>query len=134
MARAGPFLLDSDVLIEYLRGRPQTISYLESLAESSSAPLRISVISVAELFAGVKGDRELSDLEVFLNAFEVVPLTPDMGREGGLLRLVYRPGQGLSLADALIAATAQAIGAILVTFNRRHYPMLERVEVPYSRD
>ncbi len=123
-------LLDSDILIEYLRGRSAAIGYLEAL----EGDLQLSAITVAELFAGAKGDDEFAALTAFLLAFAVVPVTPEIARQGGLLRQLYRPSHGTGLADALIAATAQALQATLVTFNRKHFPMLERVEVPYSRD
>jgi predicted nucleic acid-binding protein len=42
-------LLDTDVLVEYLRGRPEAIEYLEGL----ESDLFVSVVSVAELFSGV---------------------------------------------------------------------------------
>jgi len=37
------------------------------------------------------------------------------------------------MADALIAASAKSRGAELVTFNRRHYAMVEDLTVPYER-
>jgi predicted nucleic acid-binding protein len=39
-------LLDTDVLVEYLRGRQTAVDYLESL----TSDLCVSVISVADLF------------------------------------------------------------------------------------
>lgn len=57
-----------------------------------------------------------------------------MARRGGEYRRDYGPSHGTGLADALIAATAEAVGATLVTFNRRHYPMVARVQVPYRRE
>ncbi len=35
--------------------------------------------------------------------------------------------------DALIAASAEAAGATLLTLNRRHFPMLAEVLVPYAK-
>lgn len=35
--------------------------------------------------------------------------------------------------DALMAATSEEKGAVLVTFNRRHFPMVSRITVPYDR-
>jgi len=74
-------------------------------------------------------------LSQFLLAFEVLPVTAEVGQVGGLFRRDYGPSHGTGLADALIGATAQIHGATLVTFNSRHYPMLnlENVQVPYVR-
>ena len=125
---ADRLLLDTDVLIEYLRGREEAIEHLEGL----TSYLYLSVISVAELFAGVKSDEEERSLEQFLLAFAVLPVTERVARLGGLYRRDFRPSHGTGLADALIAATAEENGAHLVTFNRRHFPMIE-VTVPYER-
>jgi predicted nucleic acid-binding protein len=42
------------------------------------------------------------------------------------------PATAPGLADALIAASAEAAGATLVTLNRRHFPMLAEVLAPYA--
>ena len=122
-------LIDTDVLIEYLRGRSEAAEYLEG----PSADLYLSVISVAELFAGTKGDEERVSLEQLLQAFVILPVTEKTARLGGLYRREYGPSHGTGLADALIAATAEDNGADLVTFNRRHFPMVSRITVPYAR-
>lgn len=126
---SGRLLVDTDVLVEYLRGREKAIEYLEGLA----ADLNVSVISVAELFAGVRGDEEERRLQQFLLALTVLPVTEKVARMGGLYRRDYRPSHGTGLADALIAATAEERGLSLVTFNRCHFPMVSEVVVPYDR-
>jgi predicted nucleic acid-binding protein len=54
-------------------------------------------------------------------------------RRGGLFRRDYGRIHSTGLADALIAATADQVRAHLVTLNRRHFPMLSDVHVPYSK-
>lgn len=126
---AGRLLIDTDVLIEYLRGRSEAVAYLEGL----TADLHISVISVAELFAGVRGEDEEKSLKQLLLAFVVLPVAEKTARIGGLYRRAYGRSHGAGLADALIAATAEEHGADLVTFNRRHFLMVSRLTVPYDR-
>jgi predicted nucleic acid-binding protein len=126
---AGRLLIDTDVLIEYLRGRSETVEFLEGVRSD----LYISVISVAELFAGVREDEEEKSLEQLLLAFVVLPVTEKTARLGGLYRRDYGGSHGTGLADALIAATSEQNGADLVTFNRRHFPMASRITVPYER-
>ena len=121
-------LLDSDVLIEYLRGQREAVEYLKG----TTSDLYVSVISVAELFAGVRGDEEEDSLKQFLLAFTVLPVTEKVARLGGIYRRDFGPGHGTGLADALIAATAEENGAYLVTFNRRYFPMVE-ITLPYER-
>lgn len=122
-------LIDTDVLVEYLRGRSEAVEYLEGL----TSDLYISVISMAELFAGVRGDEEEKSLKQLLLAFVALPVTEKTARLGGLYRRDYGGSHGTGLADALIAATSEENGADLVTFNSRHFPMVSRIEVPYER-
>jgi predicted nucleic acid-binding protein len=126
---AGRLLIDTDVLIEYLRGRSEAVEYLESL----TSDLYISVISVAELFAGVRGDEEELSLRQLLVAFVVLPVTERTARLGGLYRRDYGRSHGTGLADALIAAASEENGTDLATVNRRHFPMVSRITVPYER-
>jgi predicted nucleic acid-binding protein len=38
------------------------------------------------------------------------------------------------LADALIAATATVQQATLITLNKRHFPMIRNIQVPYRKE
>ncbi len=105
------------------------MEYLEGL----HADLYVSVISVAELFAGVRDEEEEASLKQFLLTFTVLPVTQKVAQLGGLYRREYRASHGTGIADALIAATAEDSGAGLVSFNRRHFPMVE-ITVPYERE
>ena len=125
----GRYLIDTDILIEYLRGSEPAATFLEGL----EGDLLISAISVAELFSGAKGSEELAALDQFMLAFEVIPVDEQLARQGGIIRQEYHPSHGTGLADALIAASAMETGAELLTFNRRHHPMVEGVRVPYRR-
>jgi len=126
---ADRLLIDTDVLIDYLRDRAEAVSYLESLTES----LLISVITVAELYAGVREGAERTKLDEFVQAFEVVPVDREVAIEGGLYRRDYMKSHNVGLADALIAATAESRQAALVTLNSKHFPMLANVIVPYQK-
>lgn len=123
------YLFDTDVIIEYLRGSNPAIEFLEGL----DGQLLLSAISVAVLYTGIRGSKEQKALEQFLLAFEVLPVDDKVARTGGSFRREFGPSHGTGLADALIAATSHLHGATFVTFNARHYPMLENLRIPYKR-
>lgn len=125
----GPVLLDTDIVIDHLRGHPDAVAYMRNL---TTRPLT-SVVVVAELYAGVRDGPERAQLESFLSGLIVLPLDSDTAVDGGLLRRTYAKSHGVGLDDALIAATAKRNGATLVTLNVKHFPMLTDVTVPYSK-
>jgi predicted nucleic acid-binding protein len=125
----GWLLIDTDVLIDYLRGQPEAVSYLESLTE----PLLISAITVAELYAGVREGAERTALEQFLSVFNVIPVDDVIATNAGLVRRDYGKSHGVGLADAVIAVTAEARQAVLVTLNKKHFSMLSNVVIPYHK-
>ena len=121
-------LLDSDVLIEWLRGRQPVPSKIQSLFEQH-AELFWTPVSVAEIFAGVRKGEE-HDVEKLFVLLEGVPLTSEIGRRAGAYLKAFHKSHGLQLGDALIAASATTEGLLLWTLNKRHYPMKDLTLVP----
>ncbi len=122
-------LIDTDVIIDYLKDQSQAVTYIEGL----DVELLISSITVAELFAGVR-DNEKKKLVEFISVFRLIPVSYDIALKGGLFRRSYLKSHGVGLADAIIAASAELENATLVTLNRKHFPMLEDVYVPYLKE
>ncbi|MBZ5564450.1 MAG: type II toxin-antitoxin system VapC family toxin [Acidobacteriia bacterium] len=123
-------LLDSDILIDFLRGRAAAWSLLADLQARGEAPL-ISTVSVAEILAGAqRGEEEAT--ERLLSVLERIPVSEGIARAAGGFLRAYQRSHGLELGDALVAATALATGATLITRNTKHYPM-PQIEVlrPY---
>jgi predicted nucleic acid-binding protein len=123
-------VVDTDVLIDYLRDQAQAVAFLED----SDQPLAVSVVTIAELYVGVRAGEERQRLDAFVQAFEVLSLEREAAAVAGLWRQQYGRSHGTGLADALIAASVHAAGASLATLNRRHFPMLANVVVPYTKE
>lgn len=126
---AAGLLLDTDVLIDFLRATPAAAKWLEGVSERTF----ISSITVAELFAGVREGRERETLEAFVRTFDVLTVDEVVAQRGGLLRRDFGRSHGVGLPDALLAATALVYDLRLVTLNRKHFPMLENIAVPYQK-
>ncbi len=114
-------LLDSDILIDFLRGRATAWDLMARLQATAEGPL-ISMVSVAEVLAGAQGGEEAAT-ERLLATLEKVPVTESIARAAGIFLRAYQRSHGLDLGDALVAASALATGASLVTRNTKHYPM-----------
>ena len=122
-------LLDTDVLVDFLRGHSEAVAFVNA----HSARIILSSIVVAELYAGVRGDREQAALEALVSLFRVVPVSGEIAKTGGLYKRDYGKSHGVGLADAILAATAEAEKAELKTLNTRHYPMLKGLRPAYKK-
>ena len=122
-------LLDTDVLVDFFRGHSKAVAFVNA----HSPRIILSSIVVAELYAGVKGDAEQVALENFISLFRVVPVSAEIARAGGLYKRDYGKSRGVGLADAILAATAEAENAELKTLNTKHYPMLKGLKPAYKK-
>lgn len=118
-------LVDTDVWIDYLRGNPLAIKFVQQLPER----VWISAISVAELHAGVREGAEREALAQLLSTLEVIDLNTGIATRGGLLRRDYGRSHGVGLNDALIGATALEMQLQLLTLNVKHYPELDKQHI-----
>jgi predicted nucleic acid-binding protein len=124
-----PVLADTDVMVDFLRGHPKAVALI--LAHSSQ--IILPSIVAAELYAGAKGDAELSTLDSLISLFRVIPVSREIARAGGLYRRDYAKSHGVGLADAIVAATADAESADLKTLNTKHYPMFRGLKPAYAK-
>ena len=122
IAAAG-LLLDSNILIDLLRGEAQALAWIEAHSGKTS----ISVISWMEILVGCHDD-ELDTVEPWLSSFPRLELTQAIAREA----VACRRNLGLKIPDAIILATARCHRLQLVTRNTRDFPeSLGGVQVPY---
>jgi hypothetical protein len=65
--------------------------------------------------------------------FNVIPVTSEIARAGGLYKRDYAKSHGVGLADAIIAATCESENAALKTLNVKHYPMIKGLKPAYKK-
>ncbi len=115
------YLLDSDVLIWYLRDKPEIVEAVSLLGQEGW--LGCSVISILEVGAGIKPGEEERTI-TFLEGLESYPVDKSAAqRAAGYIREFRSKGITLDFADTLIAATASLNNLMLVTINVAHFPM-----------
>lgn len=122
-------LIDTDIVIDFLRGERLAVAHLKSVADAAC----FSAVTVAETYAGIRGAREESEVERLFSLFTVLPVTPEMAREAGRFVQQYRPSHAVEIPDALIAAACVVSGAELHTLNVKHYPMFRDLKPPYRK-
>ena len=118
-----PALFDTNILIDYLRGIPQARAEADRHADRA-----VSIISWMEVMAGSTAANE-ADARSFLLNFYTLPLGADVAERAYLLRRSNR----IKLPDAIIQATAENAGRVLITRNTRDFPVgTPRVRIPYT--
>lgn len=116
-------LLDTTVLIDYLRGRP-AVGRVNALLDRGE-PLCTTPINVEEVVRGLRPE-EVPAVDALFDGLRIVPIEREEGRRAGEWRRRFAGlGTTLSQADCLIAAAACSTAAVLATGNPRHFPMTE---------
>jgi predicted nucleic acid-binding protein len=119
----GRFLLDSDIIIWHLRGREEVTEMLRDL-QRFGVP-GCSALSVLEVQLGVKrGEEERTSH--FFKSLKVFDVNMEIaGKAAQLIREFKGKGVTLNIPDAIIASTCILYHLVLVTYNRKHYPIAE---------
>ena len=69
---AQSLLLDTDLLIDFLRGHRQAVAFMEQ----ETRPMGVSSLTIAELHAGVRDGKESDQLTELLSIFSRSRLIP----------------------------------------------------------
>ena len=119
-------LVDSDVLIWYLRGNERAYEAIESLNGFS-----ISVVTYMELVQGMRSKQELNSLRRALHGWnvELIYLNEEISAKAMFYVEQHFLSHSLEMADALIAASAISYGIPLLTGNDKHYKVLGDLEL-----
>ena len=114
-------LIDSDIVIELLRGRNDEYRLgFESLL-GGVGPLCFSAVTVAEIGQGARL-AEGAAISALFGFMICMPADCGVAEEAGKILNRFRKSHALGLGDALIAATAIRSDLVLWTRNRKHYP------------
>lgn len=118
------YLLDTTVLIAHLRGDPGVSRFLLDLLGEGHR-LGICCINVAEVERGLR-PAERKRAKELIERLEYFDTTREAARRGGRYQAdLQRKGRTLHTADAIVAGTARAHGAVLVTDNLSDFPMAD---------
>ena len=120
-------IVDSNILIDSLRGKTEAVRFLGA----PDIAFSISVVSITELYAGLRNARELDQLHQFLISFMVHPVNEKIAALAGKYLNKYAKSHNVGIADAIIAATASISGEQVATLNVKDFPMLADVLRPY---
>ncbi len=125
-------LLDTDVMIDILRGHGPALQWLDSVSEEEVV---LPGFVVMELIQGCQNQEECDLLLQEIEKFQVEWPGPETGHRALEVFSDLHLSHGTGLIDVLIGQMAVDLGVSLHTFNEKHYepiPDLD-IEAPYSR-
>jgi predicted nucleic acid-binding protein len=118
-----PALFDTNILIDYLRGISQARAECDKHSDRA-----VSIITWMEVMSGSTAANEADARSCLLN-FYTLPLTAEVAERAFILRRTSR----IKLPDAIIQATAEGSGCVLITRNTRDFPSgTPGVRIPYT--
>ncbi|MCX5854937.1 MAG: PIN domain-containing protein [Deltaproteobacteria bacterium] len=126
-------LLDTDVMIDILRGYPPALAWLRSLNDDVIA---LPGFVLMELIQGCKTKKEQQSLSTELYSYKI--LWPSHSDYNDAVKLFtrYRLSHHIGIIDVLIGQLALSFDLPLHTFNKKHYEPIPRLTTvqPYTKE
>jgi len=119
-------VIDTDVLIWYMRGNAQAYQAIEN-----SDNFFISVVTYMELVQGLRNKKELNHLRKALHGWNtrLLYISEEISAKAMFYVEQHFLSHSMQLADALIGATAIAYGLPILTGNDKHYKAMKDLEI-----
>jgi len=127
MARSSKIILcDTNILIELFKNNAVII---KSLHEIGLKKIAISHVTVAELYFGAFNKHELKQIQLHLQAINIIPINSNISNIFIQLMQTYSLSHKLSVPDALIAATAIEQNISLYTLNKKDFRFINELHL-----
>ena len=125
-------VLDTDVLVEILRGRPEAASWLET---QGSQIVGLPVLVCMEILQGARNRREQQQIVEQIRRYAWIHLERPDSEQALTWFETYHLSHNVGIMDCLIASLAARLGLPLYTFNTKHYRAIPGLDArsPYER-
>ena len=127
------FLVDTDIIINYLKGGRNAQDFFMSIIDESALGF-FSVITEAELLSGSRNADDESAIYSILDCMEPIEVERNIAVTAGNLRQKYHARYRTELPDAIIAATAYEYDLVLTTANEKHFNMFKDIETKFIKE
>ena len=125
------YLVDSSVIIDYLRGKEAAVILLDNI----KGELFSSYVCLSELYEGVYRVENSKDLAKIVTKFfgslsDVYGIDENIARKFGEIRAyLKKKGSVIEDLDILLAATCLVYDLTLITFNRKHFSRIPNLRL-----
>jgi len=119
-------ICDTNILIELYKNNQTIISNLQKIGEENIA---ISAVTAAELIFGALNKKELQLIKKDIDSLVVIHINDLISHKFIELMLKYSKSHGISIPDALIAATALVKDLEIYTINKKDFKYIESIKL-----
>lgn len=124
------YCIDTDIVIEYLKGNVKIVKKVEELKDKIS----ITPITLLELHFGAyisdKKEERLKQIKELISQFNIIDFNMESFNNFGLVKAnLMKKGQLLDNFDLCIGSLALSHNKILVTNNVKHFDRIDKLKV-----
>jgi len=120
------YLLDTCILIDYLRGDPNVY---ELFATDERIKLSMSTVTMMELMLGALNKREVNYIQKAFKRINIIYINEKISKLAERLVIQYSKSHNLQIDDALIAATSIEMGTELITYNISDFRYIPNIQL-----
>ena len=120
------YLLDTCILIDYLRGEE---SVYDLLVKSENIKLSMSTITMMELIIGAFNKREVNYIQKAFKNIDIIYVDGDISKLAEDLVVQFSKSHNLQIDDALIAATSIKSDIELITYNTSDFRFIPDIKL-----
>jgi len=126
-------ILDTDILISFLRNKKKAVNTIESLIKSKTI-LTTTIINVGELYTGAylssQVAKNINAIEKLLEKFEIFEYSKEDSRIFGQIQaILIQTGKKIGKMDTIIGSIALNRNEVLFTRNIKHFEMIPRLKI-----
>jgi len=123
-------IADTDVLIDFLRGRGAGAKRVALELETRS--FATTAITAFELRSGARTVNQRRSIDALLDAMTVLSFgSEEAEMAANLRRRLEDEGQTIGMADYMIAAVCVANDGVLLTRNRKHFERVAELKLSH---
>lgn len=124
-------LLDTSVIIDYLKGKPEIVDLINNL----EGEIFSSYICMAELYEGVNRVKDKKQMAKIVDKFfsslnGIYGVDQNIAQKFGEIRAdLKRKGNIIEDLDLILAATCLVNNLTLITLNQKHFSHVDKLEL-----
>ena len=123
------YVLDTDIIIDFMKGKPGIVSTIESLHELYTTVTTLSELSYG-FYSSQKSQKKMDDILEFMDSVKILGIgIPTSFKFGEIKAHLKSIGKLVDDFDILIASACIVHNCQLVTRNKKHFENIKGLKI-----